>query len=653
MSGPPVVITTSLGRPVTNVFSERGAVPMVVVSTLGEPVTLVASGGEPVTLLNPNGTLWDFPFSLFSSGAQGAWYDPSDFSTLFQNAAGSTPVTAVEQPVRLMLDRSRGLVQTTILSDTFAYADTAAMIAAGWSAAGYTGSVDVADNSLLSLVSGAMRVTAAASRQFPRSSRAITGLTSGRSYIVYCDITPVVGTSWFVSAGTSSTGSGSTGPNGTGAQTAYPFLFQATATTMYVSFGVFSATIGHSTDFDNISVRELPGNHATAPNDASRPVLRARYNLLTYSEQFDNAAWTKTSATVTANAITAPDGTTTADEIEITGNDDINQTITVVAGATITASVYLKKSTFDWVRLRYEQDTGANQVRVWANLATGTIGTSSVTDSATLINANLTSVGNGWYRLSVTGIASTATSVRININSATADNVTTRVAAGNKYFAWGADLKTAADQTSTGGAYQRIAAATSYDTSNPVFRPYLAFDGSDDSFSTSSIDFSGTDEMTLFAGVTKNTDTSFPVIVELGNRATIVNGSFTVHSSSSSTPRYLIALCGTSITAFEPETYTAPITNVIAASLDIAGAARVDEVVPRINGVLNQTNPEESSTAGTGNFGNLPLFIGRRNNTSNPFNGRIYSLAVLGRTATAAEISAMEAWVAGKTGVTL
>jgi hypothetical protein len=46
------------------------------------------------------------PAFLFSAGEQGFWYDPSDLSTLFQDAAGSTPVTAVEQPVRRMLDKS-------------------------------------------------------------------------------------------------------------------------------------------------------------------------------------------------------------------------------------------------------------------------------------------------------------------------------------------------------------------------------------------------------------------------------------------------------------------------------------------------------------------------------------------------------------------
>jgi len=49
------------------------------------------------------------PFSiadLFASSEQGAWYDPSDLSTLFQDSAGTTPVTASGQPVGKMLDKS-------------------------------------------------------------------------------------------------------------------------------------------------------------------------------------------------------------------------------------------------------------------------------------------------------------------------------------------------------------------------------------------------------------------------------------------------------------------------------------------------------------------------------------------------------------------
>lgn len=46
------------------------------------------------------------PISLFKGGEQGAWYDPSDLRTLFQDAEGTIPVTADGDPVGLMRDKS-------------------------------------------------------------------------------------------------------------------------------------------------------------------------------------------------------------------------------------------------------------------------------------------------------------------------------------------------------------------------------------------------------------------------------------------------------------------------------------------------------------------------------------------------------------------
>jgi len=46
------------------------------------------------------------PALLFAGGIAGAWFDPSDLSTLFKDSAGTTPVTASGQPVGLMLDKS-------------------------------------------------------------------------------------------------------------------------------------------------------------------------------------------------------------------------------------------------------------------------------------------------------------------------------------------------------------------------------------------------------------------------------------------------------------------------------------------------------------------------------------------------------------------
>jgi hypothetical protein len=47
-----------------------------------------------------------FPTNLFKNGQRGAFYDPSDLSTLFQDSSGNTPVTSDGDPVGLMLDKS-------------------------------------------------------------------------------------------------------------------------------------------------------------------------------------------------------------------------------------------------------------------------------------------------------------------------------------------------------------------------------------------------------------------------------------------------------------------------------------------------------------------------------------------------------------------
>ena len=48
----------------------------------------------------------DAILALFAGGKQGAWYDPSDKSTLFQDVAGTVPVTKDGDPVALMRDKS-------------------------------------------------------------------------------------------------------------------------------------------------------------------------------------------------------------------------------------------------------------------------------------------------------------------------------------------------------------------------------------------------------------------------------------------------------------------------------------------------------------------------------------------------------------------
>ena len=76
---------------------------------------------------------------------------------------------------------------------------------------------------------------------------------------------------------------------------------------------------------------------------------------------------------------------------------------------------------------------------------------------------------------------------------------------------------------------------------------------------------------------------------------------------------------------------------------DISG----DVLQIRIDGALNNTS---TNNQGTGNFGNYPLYIGRRNNASLPFNGRLYQLIVRGAQTSPALITQTERWIAAKQG---
>jgi hypothetical protein len=131
-----------------------------------------------------------------------------------------------------------------------------------------------------------------------------------------------------------------------------------------------------------------------------------RTNLALFSEQFDNAGWTKTNATVTANAGTSPDGYVNADNlVENTANAVhlIQQAAGGFGVATYAISVFAKSVSGN----RYLQiwNGNATNAAVWArfDLENGTVtqpdgiaGTGYSISSATI-----TSYGNGWYRCAI------------------------------------------------------------------------------------------------------------------------------------------------------------------------------------------------------------------------------------------------------------
>ena len=125
----------------------------------------------------------------------------------------------------------------------------------------------------------------------------------------------------------------------------------------------------------SLSVRELPGNHALQATSASRPVLRARYNQLTRSEEF-NTTWSLVGLQAfgsgsTANAGVAPNGTTTADLITESSANSRHftfQLVGVAASTIYTYSVYLKYSTKRYAVVSMKSYTGSVDVVAYSQV---------------------------------------------------------------------------------------------------------------------------------------------------------------------------------------------------------------------------------------------------------------------------------------------
>jgi hypothetical protein len=166
-------------------------------------------------------------------------------------------------------------------------------------------------------------------------------------------------------------------------------------------------------------------------------IEKVRTNLILYSEQFNDASWAANlNASATANATTAPNGTATADKIvedTSTSQHYVGQTPTSITGVGHTISVFAKAAERSFLFL-FEDSAGGRSA--YFDLSNGTIGT--VGGSAT---ASITSVGNGWYRCSVTYTAS-GTLVRMRVATATANGTASYTGNGTSgIFVWGAQVE--------------------------------------------------------------------------------------------------------------------------------------------------------------------------------------------------------------------
>jgi hypothetical protein len=171
---------------------------------------------------------------------------------------------------------------------------------------------------------------------------------------------------------------------------------------------------------------------------------------------------------------------------------------------------------------------------------------------------------------------------------------------------------------------------------------YLFFDGIDDSLSTGSIDFTSTDKMTVVAGVRKLSDAVPGYLIELSDSLDANVGTFYIRAPSKTSATINYASKGTVGVAVTNFAVASPITVVITGRADISAPSLIMGV--------NGTKVSSSSSQGTGNYGNYPLYIGSRAGVGGPFNGHLYSLIVRGAQSSDSQIISAESYVNSKTG---
>ena len=172
-------------------------------------------------------------------------------------------------------------------------------------------------------------------------------------------------------------------------------------------------------------------------------IKTATTNLLLRSEEFDNASWIKLAATVNANAETSPFGSLAADKlVETTAASSYHYILQTCSYAPQTTfSIFAKKGERSVLRLQ----TGGDNYGADFNLNTGATGNLNNVASVSMV-----SVGNGWYRCSITTSNTVALNgILIILNSAGFNTPVYTGDGTSGIYLWGAQL----EQSSTVGEY--------------------------------------------------------------------------------------------------------------------------------------------------------------------------------------------------------
>ena len=200
--------------------------------------------------------------SLFANNEQGFFYDPNDLSTMFQNSAGTIPVTAAGQPVGLMLDKSKGLLLGSEKNPNTSFSTNLY----GWTVGGAS-SATVENGEARVAFGGA--IGSSLNNWF-----SLNGVYSvGNVYTVSFDAT-------YVSGGNLQAGFGYTActtvfaTENLGIKQRYTFTAAGSLNTQTALLAFAASSVGSVWKIDNVSVKEVLGNHAYQTTSSARPILR-------------------------------------------------------------------------------------------------------------------------------------------------------------------------------------------------------------------------------------------------------------------------------------------------------------------------------------------------------------------------------------------
>ena len=203
----------------------------------------------------------------------------------------------------------------------------------------------------------------------------------------------------------------------------------------------------------------LPSGYAPyfQPDDTLR-------NMLTYTEQVNNAVWTRSSIQTTVDAAVSPDGTTTADQIaasttttfHLAGSSQVN----LANSTTYYFSAYFKRvsgSTANVIRFEVNDNSSVKFIRGTLDLTTGAVSATGNLTYWTSVSASSVDAGNGWWRIlfqGTTTASAASSSYRIHFTPNNVASIYTSYTgdpAVHVVYTWGYQVETSAHTN-----YQRV-----------------------------------------------------------------------------------------------------------------------------------------------------------------------------------------------------